>query len=1618
MKWAIFLTTLCFLWSSALWAQPANDNWKNALHIKLGDKGLTDGLYISKKIKLQGASTESGENISQNMTFTGLNNKTVWFVFTTKAHKDIEISLKQHDGSMNVHQAGMTVYSNSAKVPASTSDAGFPAITQFGTIKKSCVAAGTYYVQVCADKNATDSIWLTIKLSSPNVAGNTPQQAIDASKVPSDFFDNPCFSLSGLYELDLYSPRLFNKSAYLYFSTPTVIEKSNLTFTGNRFTAIIYKGTPSDPAQWVKAFELYNPGNTKSLNKTGDCHHKAFEPDADYVIKVLFHDSSHVFTSGPEFVGSVAAKLYNPALKATQLGNISATKTITTISAKDVVDCNSNGASYICSKFTHLISDTIYYNNGQPVLDTMNFGSWLSFTLTQAAQFTYQYSGVPYKNGLVPRLQAFLFTGDYTSGLCQSSPLPISSGYTDCLPAGTYTIFNGLYKNNKTADDIPVLTGRSLNFTIKVVANPGVAGNPALYYNPLLPCKLLNFCYAKPYDKRTTPTDWLNGPLDTHAIDGDTFIGHFSFTTISLAQKAFVKIWPNGGYDESYHLFRGDCSQGLATLKDNVNRLIGHKETEPTYNLVMLDKGTYTLMSDRQPGTACVKPEHHNAQYTVLATTQHDKRPPEPCDAAYYHAKSPGLLNFGKVLHWNSKPTNGFSRFALPITCTDSVNNKGVYNMYNAQKYIHGKTNKVLYYEFELGELSTVQFRINNPIQIIKGSLQADSTLCKNPENVFIEYTSGKNEVCKMPPGKYTVVVVLVSDGIGGYLDVVRFVQASNYYMKRSLDMGILSATNKNLSDSGFMNCVVNAHADPPELWYTFRVVGYGSFQVSQDNAKKSNTSFPNFMTVPEAGGMEFADLKKTNLLDSTWAPGTTYPERSYISYQVYLHASNDTMRYFLKVNPIQNYESQPFAINISFTPETEGTTNGDYCSNAITDTLNGTGKITLKVNASRHTAGEGVYEDSRAWMCNRNVFDTRSYKTTWYKLSLMHNAGNKLSIRPNGVGLVETKMYYGNCDALTPQSCISSNGTVIFDCVGDGDLYFQVITQRTAWGVVSIDFEAIADTATCLGFDMNKPRANFVGSVFCGMEQAKVRNLSTRGSAIDYIWTINHKDTSHRLEPDIMIIPSKNLVDTVAISLKVTNKSNGLSDSTSGYVYVVKESSKILLDTTLCADSLVYTLKPYRPDFYSYSVINRLGQYLVSNGDTFPDFIFEKINDPKIVFYPSYRPKSTYTIYRSALGCGFRDTVYADYLGQHLGNYEGLVCNYLPDTLFIIKPKWAQSITWCDGDTNWTKVFTHRDTCSISVKSKKCTIKQTIHIKEFTRPVYSISDTICVGDAIHFVDLNKQFVLSQINDTNATKYKATASDSVLRTTWKANGGYNCVVRDTNILHNFYSYRSKLHDTVLCNDMPIDINAGNYRLNCLWNQQIAKRVLTISSEGLYRLQASKGACVYYDSFYVSAVYNKIRDIHDTLICDLNTPIQVKMYQPGSYLWSTGDQGNQLNLSDTGQYWVMRQEKWCNAVDTFIIKADCPPQLYVPNAFSPNGDAVNPVFLAKGYQIDSFEMWIFARNGQLVFYSYQLDKGWDGMVNGEPADLGTYFYLIKYRIAGEDKMQSGDLYLIK
>jgi len=141
-------------------------------------------------------------------------------------------------------------------------------------------------------------------------------------------------------------------------------------------------------------------------------------------------------------------------------------------------------------------------------------------------------------------------------------------------------------------------------------------------------------------------------------------------------------------------------------------------------------------------------------------------------------------------------------------------------------------------------------------------------------------------------------------------------------------------------------------------------------------------------------------------------------------------------------------------------------------------------------------------------------------------------------------------------------------------------------------------------------------------------------------------------------------------------------------------------------------------------------------------------------------------------------------------------------------------------------------------------------------------------------------------------------------------------------------------------------------------------------------------------------------------------------------QPGqSYVWSTGDTGPIISVTTSGTYEVTASNACGTATDAItVIFSDCDCAIFIPNAFTPNGDGFNDVWQPVVCPVERYELFIFNRWGEMIWRTEDRDEPWDGRVIGggnTVAQDEVYIYVLKLGIGpGENRRITGSVTLLR
>ncbi|MEO7089000.1 MAG: gliding motility-associated C-terminal domain-containing protein, partial [Bacteroidia bacterium] len=213
-------------------------------------------------------------------------------------------------------------------------------------------------------------------------------------------------------------------------------------------------------------------------------------------------------------------------------------------------------------------------------------------------------------------------------------------------------------------------------------------------------------------------------------------------------------------------------------------------------------------------------------------------------------------------------------------------------------------------------------------------------------------------------------------------------------------------------------------------------------------------------------------------------------------------------------------------------------------------------------------------------------------------------------------------------------------------------------------------------------------------------------------------------------------------------------------------------------------------------------------------------------------------------------------------------------------------------------------------------------------------------------------------------------------------------------------------------DTVICQGQSVQLNASG-GISCQWypnealnNNEIFNPIANPLSNITYKVNISNGHCNAIDTVtvHVKPIPYVYAGEDVTILPGETTVLQAS--GDSNYLWyppyglsCTHCANPSVSPDSTTTYYVTVSNAFgCSATDTVTIYVQ--PTLYIPNAFTPNGDGVNDVFAPKFFGIKTLQVYIYNRWGELIYQWNTLNGFWDGKMNGRTVQEDVYVYLLE------------------
>lgn len=194
-----------------------------------------------------------------------------------------------------------------------------------------------------------------------------------------------------------------------------------------------------------------------------------------------------------------------------------------------------------------------------------------------------------------------------------------------------------------------------------------------------------------------------------------------------------------------------------------------------------------------------------------------------------------------------------------------------------------------------------------------------------------------------------------------------------------------------------------------------------------------------------------------------------------------------------------------------------------------------------------------------------------------------------------------------------------------------------------------------------------------------------------------------------------------------------------------------------------------------------------------------------------------------------------------------------------------------------------------------------------------------------------------------------------------------------------------------------------------------WSTGAVGPSITISEPGTVGVSVAEGVCLATDAVLITSLSAPVADLGDDRTYCAGKEIMLHAEHPANatFLWSTGATEPAISVVESGSYSVEVSNVCGTAMDSVeVMMEDCDVMVYVPNAFSPDGDGLNEAWKPVPLNVDAYEVWVYDRWGMEVFYTADIHEYWMGNIGGGAhyAPDGVYVFRIIYPRSRSEKTE--------
>lgn len=229
-----------------------------------------------------------------------------------------------------------------------------------------------------------------------------------------------------------------------------------------------------------------------------------------------------------------------------------------------------------------------------------------------------------------------------------------------------------------------------------------------------------------------------------------------------------------------------------------------------------------------------------------------------------------------------------------------------------------------------------------------------------------------------------------------------------------------------------------------------------------------------------------------------------------------------------------------------------------------------------------------------------------------------------------------------------------------------------------------------------------------------------------------------------------------------------------------------------------------------------------------------------------------------------------------------------------------------------------------------------------------------------------------------------------------------------CIGEQSVEINQIAYQQAQMPDSISVCELPLNLFSGVSGGDAYqWSNGAQTESIDVSEPGNYVVSVVDNGCPSSAQTQISIQSLPqifLPDQSQTICEGENARITAQVDFADEINWSHGPSEESVMLDEGGIYTLVA-ENFCGSIaeSVEIFVEDCSYRLYIPNAFSPNGDGINDLFSPQVLNFTETELQIYARNGQLVFETLDVvnDK-WNGNVKGSKYYSQPTIFIYQFR----------------